>query len=111
MDRRVELVIEQIEADVSGAWDTARLAAAVNLSASRFRHLFKEETGMTLPQYLRERRLERAEVLLRTTFMSVKEVMMESGLTSVSHFVQYFKRRYGVAPSTYRKRLATFVKH
>jgi AraC family transcriptional regulator of arabinose operon len=111
MDRRVELVIEQIEADVSGAWDTARLAAEVNLSASRFRHLFKEETGMTLMKYLRERRLERAEMLLRTTFMSVKEVMMESGLTSVGHYVQYFKRRYGVTPSAYRKHLATFVKH
>jgi AraC family transcriptional regulator of arabinose operon len=111
MDRRVELVIEQIEADVSGAWDTARLAAGVNLSASRFRHLFKEETGMTLAEYLRERRLERAEVLLRTTFMSIKEVMMESGLTSVSHFVQYFKRRYGMTPSAYRTRLAIFVKH
>ena len=111
MDRRVELVIEHIKADVSGAWDTARLAAEVSLSASRFRHLFKEETGMTLAQYLRERRLERAEVLLRTTFMSIKEVMMESGLQPVSHFNQYFKRRYGMTPSAYRKRLAIFVKH
>ena len=111
MDRRVELVVQQIEADVSGAWDTARLAADVNLSASRFRHLFKEETGMTVTQYLRERRLERAEVLLRTTFISIKEVMTESGLTSVSHFVQYFKRRYGMSPGAYRKHLATFVKH
>lgn len=64
---------------------------------------------MTLPQYLRERRLERAEELLRTTFMSIKEVGMESGLPPV-HFVQYFKRRYGMTPSAYRKRLATFVK-
>lgn len=111
MDRRVALVIEQIETDVTRAWDTAQLAAEVRLSASRFRHLFKEETGMTLGQYLRERRLERAEVLLRTTFFSIKEVMSESGLTSVSHFVQYFKRRYGMSPSAYRKHLATFVKH
>ena len=111
MDRRVELVIEQIEADVSRAWDTARLAAEVNLSASRFRHLFKEETGVTVTEYLRERRLERAEVLLRTTFMTIKEVLSESGFTSMSHFVQYFKRRYGLTPTAYRKRSAIFVKH
>ena len=111
MDRRVKLVIEQIEADVSRAWDTARLAAGVNLSASRFRHLFKEETGVTVTEYLRERRLERAEVLLRTTFMTIKEVLSESGLTSMSHFVQYFKRRYGLTPTAYRKRSAIFVKH
>jgi len=111
MDRRVKLVIEQIEADVSRAWDTARLAAGVNLSASRFRHLFKEETGVTVTEYLRERRLERAEVLLRTTFMTIKEVLSESGLTSMSHFVQYFKRRYGLTPTAYRKHSAIFVKH
>jgi len=54
---------------------------------------------------LRERRLQRAEFLLRTTFLSIKEVMIEAGLTSSSHFVQYFKRRYGVTPSGYRKHL------
>ena len=111
MDRRVELVISQIETDVARAWETAELAAVVNLSRSRFRHLFKEETGMTLGGYLRERRLERAECLLRTTFLSIKEVMSEAGMSSMSHFVQYFKTKYGVTPTAYRKQLATFVKH
>src|SRR5689334_20027196 len=111
MDRRVELVISQIETDVARAWETAKLAALVHLSTSRFRHLFKEETGTTLGGYLRERRLEHAECLLRTTFLSIKEVMSEAGMSSMSHFVQYFKRRYGVTPTAYRKQLATFVKH
>jgi AraC family transcriptional regulator, arabinose operon regulatory protein len=111
MDRRVELVIAQIEADLARTWETAQLAALVNLSASRFRHLFKEETGRTINQYLRERRLERAEFLLRTTFLSIKEVMSESGGSTMSHFVEYFKRRYGAAPTAYRKQLATFGKH
>ena len=111
MDRRIALVISQIETDVARAWETAELAAQVNLSPSRFRHLFKEETGMTLGGYLRERRLDRAESLLRTTFLSIKEVMSEAGMTSMSHFVQYFKRTYGVTPTGYRKQLATFVKH
>ena len=52
MDRRVELVIAEIETDVARAWETAELAALVNLSVSRFRHLFKEETGRTINQYL-----------------------------------------------------------
>ena len=111
MDRRIELVITQIEMDVARAWETAELAALVNLSASRFRHLFKEETGESVGSYLRERRLERAELLLRTTFLSIKEVMSEAGVSSMSHFVEHFKRRYGVTPSGYRKQLATFGKH
>lgn len=111
MDRRVEQVIAAIEADFARAWETAQLAELVNLSASRFRHLFKEETGRTINEYLRERRLQRAEYLLRTTFLTIKEVMSEAGVTSMSHFVIYFKKRYGVTPTAYRKRLANFVKH
>ena len=111
MDRRIELVISQIESDVARAWETAELAALVNLSASRFRHLFREETGLSVVLYLRELRLERAELLLRTTFLSIKEVMSEAGMSSTSHFVHYFKARYGMTPSGYRKHLATFGKH
>ena len=107
MDRRIELVVAQIEADLAHAWETAELAALVNLSASRFRHLFKEETGVSLGSYVRERRLVRAEFLLRTTFLTIKEVMSEAGMSSVSHF----KRRYGVTPTAYRKQLATLAKH
>jgi transcriptional regulator GlxA family with amidase domain len=46
MDRRVELAITQIESDLARSWDVAQLALLVNLSASRFRHVFKEETGV-----------------------------------------------------------------
>ena len=102
MDRRVELAITQIESDLARSWDVAQLALLVNLSASRFRHVFKEETGVSINQYLRERRLERAEFLLRTTFLSIKEVAMESGLSSTSHFVRHFKQKYRVSPRAYR---------
>jgi AraC family transcriptional regulator, arabinose operon regulatory protein len=108
MDRRVELVITEIEGDLARAWDVAQLAALVNLSASRFRHLFKEQTGVSINQHLRERRLERAEILLRTTFLSIKEVAMETGLSSTSHFFRYFKQKYGVTPRAYRKHFSHF---
>ena len=108
MDRRVELAIAEIENDLARAWDVVQLARPANLSASRFRHLFKDETGVSVSQYLRERRLEHAGVLLRTTFLSIKEVTMETGLGSTSHFVRYFKARYGMTPSAYRKHFSHF---
>ena len=111
MDRRVEQAITEIETDLAHAWETVELAELVNLSASRFRHVFKEETGRTINEYLRERRLERVELLLRTTFLSIKEVMSEAGASSMSHFVTYFKQRYGMTPTAYRKHLANFAKH
>ena len=108
MDRRVELALTEIENDFARAWDIVQLAALVNLSSSRFRHLFKEETGYAFNVFLRERRLERAEFLLRTTFLSIKEVTLRAGLNATTHFGHYFKRKYGFSPSAYRKHFSQF---
>jgi AraC family transcriptional regulator of arabinose operon len=100
MDRRIKLVFSRIESDPSIC--PADLAALVHLSPSRLRHLFKHETGTTLGQYLKSVRLRQGEVLLRTTFLTIKEILIHLGLTSSSNFARAFKKTYGVAPTTYR---------
>ncbi len=109
MDRRIELAISHLEADTSRAWDAHALAQLVNLSASRFRHLFKQETGTSARQYLRELRFQKAEVMLATTFLSIKEIAEGVGLVPLNHFMRDFKKRHGVTPREYRiaVRLAT----
>ena len=102
MDRRIEFVISLLENDTSRAWDTHTLATLVNLSTSRFRHLFKQETGTSPRQYLRELRLRKAEVLLATTFLSIKEIAEAVGLAPLNHFMRRFKKRHGVTPGAYR---------
>ena len=103
MDRRIELVISKIATETSSSWQVAELAELVNLSASRLRHLFKQETGTTPAHYLKELRLQKAELLLRTTFLSVKVIVSRVGLSSVGHFVRDFKRTYGASPTAYRR--------
>lgn len=102
MDRRIEVVIAKIENDPTVEF--ADLALLVNLSSSRLRHLFKKETGVTYKNYLRNLRLRAAEVLLRTTFLSVKEIVTRVGLTHTSHFNREFKRLYGTSPTAFRLR-------
>jgi AraC family transcriptional regulator, arabinose operon regulatory protein len=103
MDRRIELVIAKIKSDAATAWDSTTLATFVNLSPSRFRHLFKQETGTSPAQYLKEYRLRKAEKMLRTTFLSVKQVLKHVGLGSNTHFVHDFKKKYGMTPTEYRR--------
>ena len=100
MDRRIAIVISLIEKDPRSS--LSELAESVNLSVSRFRHLFKHETGNKPGQYLKQARLRKAEVLLRTTFMSIKEIINETGLPCSSHFVRDFKQAYGMSPGDYR---------
>src|SRR5258705_9032563 len=102
MDRRIEVVISRMEGQLSNSWQLGELARLVNLSASRLRHLFKTETGKTPAQYLKDLRLRTAEFLLRTTFLSVKEIVNRVGLTTGSHFVRDFKNEYGLTPTMYR---------
>jgi AraC family transcriptional regulator of arabinose operon len=103
MDRRIELVISKFKNETATAWDSTKLAELVNLSPSRFRHLFKQETGTTPAQYLKEYRLRKAEKMLRTTFLSVKQVLKQVGLGSNAHFVRDFRKMYGMTPTAYRR--------
>lgn len=103
MDRRIELIISKIKKDTAASWDISALAVLVNLSPSRFRHLFKQETGTTPAQYLRDIRLMRAEKLLRTTFLSIKQILKQVGIASNAHFVHDFRRKYGTTPTAYRR--------
>jgi len=105
MDRRIELIISKIKKDTAASWDIHALALLVNLSPSRFRHLFKQETGTGPAQYLKDVRLLRAEKMLRTTFLSIKQILKQVGITSNAHFVRDFRRKYGMTPTTYRRRL------
>lgn len=103
MDRRIELVIAKIKTDPASAWDFVALAVLVNLSPSRFRHLFKQETGTTPGQYLKEVRLRRAAKLLRNTFLTIKQILKQVGLGSNAHFVRDFRQLYGMTPTSYRR--------
>lgn len=87
---------------ISEPLDVARLAAAVNLSASRFAHLFREEAGTSPMRYVRDRRMEHARQLLERTFLSVKQVMTSVGCSDPSHFARDFRRYHGMGPREWR---------
>ena len=103
MDRRIELIISRFKKDPAAPWDIPTLALLVNLSPSRFRHLFKQETGTTSAQYLKDMRLVKAEKMLRTTFLSIKQILKQVGIASNAHFVRDFRRKYGTTPTAYRR--------
>jgi AraC family transcriptional regulator, carnitine catabolism transcriptional activator len=78
------------------------IAGSLNLSLSRLRSIFKKHTGMPLGRYLKYLRLQRAHELLRQTQLTVKEVMVQVGLTDHSHFARDYKKEFGESPSETR---------
>jgi len=81
----------------------ADLARAAGLSPAHFSREFRRTFGEPPHVYLLTRRLERAAALLRTTDMSVADICMAVGLTSVGSFTTSFNRVYGRSPTAYRR--------
>src|SRR5258708_5093319 len=81
------------------------LSANVSLSPRRLAHLFRVELGVPPRQYLKALRMDRAQSLLHTSFLSVKEITFQSGFTNVSHFVRDFKKLHGATPSEFRSKV------
>src|SRR6266481_3053915 len=102
MDVRVEVTIKTMHHSLADQVSLVILSRGVNLSPSRLRQLFKNETGRSPMQYLRHLRMQHAQELLRGSFLSIKEVAFLSGAKDLSHFVRAFKKEYGVTPSGFR---------
>jgi AraC-like DNA-binding protein len=86
--------------------DLGILAREAHVSPRHFSRSFRRIFGETPHQYLISRRLERARHLLRTTGLSVAQICLEVGFTSVGSFTTTFTRHVGVSPTTFRKAYA-----
>jgi AraC-like DNA-binding protein len=102
MDRRVQIVIKLMKENLSQELLIDDVAKWLNISPSRLRYLFKAETGQSPAQYLKHLRMQKAKLLVESTFLNVKQIMYELGINDESHFVRDFKRTYGVTITQYR---------
>ena len=80
------------------------LARGARMSEGHFSRCFKEAFGESPYYYLMTRRIERAKALLRRGDLSVTEVCMEVGCTSLGSFSSRFSELVGESPSSYRAR-------
>lgn len=103
MDHRIRKMISMLSSDGPFDLSTTDTAAQVNLSVSRFRHLFKSETGMSPVRYVKTLKLKKAKELLETTSLSIKQIMAEVGIKDKSNFCRDFKKTYGLSPVKYRR--------
>ena len=82
--------------------DVATLARAALMSSAHFSRQFRAAYGETPYAYLMTRRIERAKALLRGGGLSVTEVCMAVGCTSLGSFSARFTQLVGETPTAYR---------
>jgi AraC-like DNA-binding protein len=77
------------------------LGREVGISAFYLSRTFSQETGMTIPQFLRRTRIERAAELIRAGTHNVSEAAFAVGYSSLGHFSKSFCEVMGVSPALY----------
>jgi AraC family transcriptional regulator of arabinose operon len=108
MDARIQTAIQLMQGNKHRNLPIRDLATLVNLSPSRFMHLFKAETSLTPKRYFRNLKMKEAETLLQNSFLSVKQITSLAGFNDRSHFSRDFKNVFGRNPSDFRARYKDF---
>lgn len=105
-----KLVVEisnYVQHHLSEPVDIEALAAAMFLSRTRLSVKFKEETGMTLTDFVLKEKIDEAKRLLRYTDKLSVDIAAYLGFSSQSHFSRTFKKYAGCSPLEYRKKYNT----
>jgi AraC-like DNA-binding protein/mannose-6-phosphate isomerase-like protein (cupin superfamily) len=98
----LEALAAAIDAELHGDWSTPRLAALCALSVQRFHSRFAELTGTTPGAYVRRRRLDEAQRLLRAGF-SLDAAALHVGYASASALAFALRRERGVGARVLRR--------
>ena len=98
---RVERVKEVLARDLANPPTLEIIGQEVGCSPFYLSRIFSREVGLTIPQYLRNLRMERAAGLLRTGRYNVTEAATEVGYSSLSHFSKAFCETIGCCPVLY----------
>ena len=98
---RVERTKELLARDLANPPTLEMLGQEVGCSPFHLSRIFSREVGLTIPQFLRNLRMERAAELLRSGRYNVTEAATEVGYSSLSHFSKAFCETIGCCPVLY----------
>ena len=100
---KLKLSLNYLEENYAENITAEAMAAVSNYSVSHFSKLFKQMTGESLTQYLKNYRLEIAANRLRNESSKVSEIALSCGFANLSYFSRAFYHKYHITPTEYRK--------
>jgi len=98
IDTRISKTFQYAKHHLNGNLNGQTLAQQVHLSESRFRHLFKEEAGISISKYLQWVRLKEVAALILQG-NDLIEASHYAGFYDGAHFNRVFKEMFGIPPS------------
>ena len=102
-DPRIQTVIDYIMLNPTEEYTSDKLSGMAEVAETTFRRLFKEATGKTATEFIRQVRLTTAARLLLVSNDPVNCIAHDAGLEDATHFTRVFKQAFGMTPGRYRK--------
>lgn len=107
-EKKADAVVKQVRMLVDSnlkntEMDVEWIAARVHFSASYVRRIFREQTGESLGDYIIQKRMEKAGILLQKTDLRIQEIAEECGYDNQRYFASSFKKFYRCTPTEFKK--------
>lgn len=102
-DPRIQTVIDYIMLNPAQGYTSAKLGDMAEVAPTTFRRLFKEATGKTATEFIRQVRLTMAARLLLVSNDPVNCIAHDVGFEDANHFIRVFRQAFGMTPNQYRK--------
>ena len=105
VDKRIVECARYIRKNISSPLNIKKLAGLACLSNDHFIRLFHRSMGCTPLQYINTKRIEKAQHMLISDNMSVKNIAFALGYDDSSYFIRVFRNATGMTPTKYKKKL------
>ena len=103
IDRRVMNCLRFIEKNLNQKLTNSDIAGKAHMSANSFARLFHENIHLSLQEYIRKKRVEKACNLMHHTPDSIDQIASSCGFADRHHFSKVFKQVMNVTPAYYKK--------
>ena len=103
LSMQIQKCVDYIEMNLDKKIVAEDLAALVGYTEYYLTHKFKEETGLSVTNYVKFAKVERAKVLLKSTTLSVREISEQLGFATRNYFSAVFQQVTGKTPMEFRE--------
>lgn len=104
-DNRLVEVLNYIHNNICETINIDALASIACVTKSHFIRLFVKTIGIPPLHYINRKKIDRAELLLVTEDLTIKEIAYDLGYSDHSYFIRLFKKMTGVTPMAYRRNM------